>query len=297
MLQNNNINDSNNVLIKNSIANIFERLKNNFLLSKEEIFLSMKEILICNSLEDYSNLLVDVMIKNKLEWTTTNSIFFYLFKKELYTLDYLLFNTIEEIYNETNNKHFYKFIINYNHYFNTYYLCIVSVNNDKSFSIKLCSSSSNLNTLNEIVNYLTPLLENNIFLKMDKIAFEANKNKILNELFLLIDINEEDYFVSKFNYDFSKLYENQYDDFFDDENEIEEFENELNFEINYYEILGIEKNSSIEEIKKAYRQKAKEWHPDICKKDNAEEMFKQINQAFKILKNEEKRKEYDESLF
>lgn len=297
MLQNNNINDSNDVLIKNSILNIFERLKNNFLLSKEEICLSMKEFLICNSLEDYSNLLVDVMVKNKLEWTTTNSIFFYLFKKELYTLDYLLFNTIEEIYNETNNKCFYKFIINYNDYFNTYYLCIVSVNNDNSFSIKLCSSSSNLNTLNEIVNYLTPLLENNIFLKMDKIAFEANKNKILNELFLLIDINEEDYFVSKFNYDFSKLYENQYDDFFDDENEIEEFENELNFEINYYEILGIEKNASIEEIKKAYRQKAKEWHPDICKKDNAEEMFKQINQAFKILKNEEKRKEYDESLF
>lgn len=64
--------------------------------------------------------------------------------------------------------------------------------------------------------------------------------------------------------------------------------------IDYYEILGIEFNASIEEIKKAYKKKAKEYHPDIARNlENSDELMKNINLAYMILSNETKRKEYD----
>ena len=62
-----------------------------------------------------------------------------------------------------------------------------------------------------------------------------------------------------------------------------------------YEVLGVSKNASQEEIRKAYKRLARKYHPDL-NKDNpeAEERFKEISQAFEILGNEEKRKLYDE---
>jgi len=63
---------------------------------------------------------------------------------------------------------------------------------------------------------------------------------------------------------------------------------------NYYEILGIDKTASSEEIKKAYRNLAKKHHPDLNKGDNiAEEKFKEINEAYGLLSDTEKRKAYD----
>ena len=63
--------------------------------------------------------------------------------------------------------------------------------------------------------------------------------------------------------------------------------------INYYDLLGISKNASNEEIKKAYRDQAKKWHPDLNKDPKAPEMAKKVNEAKEILLDEEKRKEYD----
>jgi len=62
----------------------------------------------------------------------------------------------------------------------------------------------------------------------------------------------------------------------------------------YYEILGVSRNASIEEIKAAYRNLAKKYHPDIAQnKEEAEKKFKEINEAYQVLSDLEKRKIYD----
>ncbi len=64
--------------------------------------------------------------------------------------------------------------------------------------------------------------------------------------------------------------------------------------LNYYEILGVSKDASQEEIKKAYRTKAFKYHPDRNAGDaEAENMFKKIGEAYSVLSDETKRAEYD----
>ena len=70
----------------------------------------------------------------------------------------------------------------------------------------------------------------------------------------------------------------------------------MNDYINYYDLLGIKKDASIDEIKSAYRNQAKKWHPDLNKDPSAPDMAKKINEAKEILLDENKRKEYDEYL-
>ena len=63
----------------------------------------------------------------------------------------------------------------------------------------------------------------------------------------------------------------------------------------YYEILGVSKDATDEEIKKKYRELAKKYHPDKNKGDKyAEEKFKEINEAYEILSSREKRARYDQ---
>jgi len=63
----------------------------------------------------------------------------------------------------------------------------------------------------------------------------------------------------------------------------------------YYEILGVDKTASQEEIKKAYRKLAKKYHPDVNKGNKeAAEKFKEINEAYEVLGDEEKRRKYDQ---
>lgn len=62
---------------------------------------------------------------------------------------------------------------------------------------------------------------------------------------------------------------------------------------NYYDILNVPKNASEQEIKKAYRTLTKKYHPDVCKEEGAEEKFKEINEAYSVLSDPQKRAQYD----
>ena len=63
----------------------------------------------------------------------------------------------------------------------------------------------------------------------------------------------------------------------------------------YYEVLGVDKNATEQEIKKAYRRLARKYHPDVNKDDEkATEKFKEINEAYEVLKDPDKRAQYDQ---
>jgi molecular chaperone DnaJ len=61
----------------------------------------------------------------------------------------------------------------------------------------------------------------------------------------------------------------------------------------YYDTLGVQRDASEKEIKKAYRDLARKYHPDVCKDQGAEEKFKRINEAYSVLSDPQKRAQYD----
>jgi curved DNA-binding protein len=61
----------------------------------------------------------------------------------------------------------------------------------------------------------------------------------------------------------------------------------------YYEILGVSRDAKPEDIRKAYRKLAKKYHPDVNKEAGAEEKYKEINEAYEVLKDPDKRQKYD----
>lgn len=62
----------------------------------------------------------------------------------------------------------------------------------------------------------------------------------------------------------------------------------------YYQILGVARDASIEDIKKAYRRLARKYHPDVSKESRAEEHFKEVSEAYEVLRDPEKRAAYDQ---
>ncbi|HAB33476.1 MAG TPA: J domain-containing protein, partial [Exiguobacterium sp.] len=61
----------------------------------------------------------------------------------------------------------------------------------------------------------------------------------------------------------------------------------------YYQTLGVAKDASNQDIKRAYRKLAKQYHPDVNKEASADQRFKDIQEAFDVLGDEEKRAQYD----
>ncbi len=112
---------------------------------------------------------------------------------------------------------------------------------------------------------------------------------------------DEEGFSSKKNKD----YEKYHSDWSDDYEELgsktildDEFRNAANEKSlpNYYQILGIEKNATSSEIKQKFRQLAKEVHPDKTKESDTESKMAEINKAYEILSDKEKRERYDKYL-
>jgi curved DNA-binding protein len=62
----------------------------------------------------------------------------------------------------------------------------------------------------------------------------------------------------------------------------------------YYKILGVQRAATAEEVKTAYRRLARKFHPDVSKEKNAEERFKQVQEAYEVLKDPQKRAAYDQ---
>ncbi|HLA08514.1 MAG TPA: DnaJ domain-containing protein, partial [Anaerolineales bacterium] len=61
----------------------------------------------------------------------------------------------------------------------------------------------------------------------------------------------------------------------------------------YYETLGVGRNANDDEIKGAFRKLARQYHPDVSKEPDAEEKFKEVNEAYGVLSDAEKRARYD----
>src|SRR5438105_15537240 len=62
----------------------------------------------------------------------------------------------------------------------------------------------------------------------------------------------------------------------------------------YYKILGVARTATVDEVKKSYRRLARKYHPDVSKEANAEARFKEVQEAYEVLKDTEKRAAYDQ---
>ena len=61
----------------------------------------------------------------------------------------------------------------------------------------------------------------------------------------------------------------------------------------YYDILGVPRSASDDDLKRAFRRLAQQWHPDVSTEPGADERFKEINEAYQVLSDPQRRQAYD----
>ena len=110
-------------------------------------------------------------------------------------------------------------------------------------------------------------------------------------------------YESQKNRDYEKYHSDWGDETTDDEKErAKKIDEEFREQIedsglpNYYKVLGLERDATKEEIKKQYRKLAKEIHPDRSKDSSTEDEMAEINKAYEVLSDEEKKERYDKFL-
>ena len=114
-------------------------------------------------------------------------------------------------------------------------------------------------------------------------------------------VYDKEDFSSKKNKDYEKYHSDwseDYEEFGSKTKKDEEFRDAANEKTlpNYYQILGVEKNATQIEIKQKFRQLVKELHPDKTKNPETEKKMAEINKAYEILSDQEKRMRYDKYL-
>lgn len=160
----------------------------------------------------------------------------------------------------------------------------------QSSDVILIFQDKDIDTILTVIDFL----ENELITKKVNLILNDDQDNVeLKTIVINFVLNNNLYdslaFSDDFEEDFSE--EDEFDEAYDENYYDDEFIK--NSTKDYYDILGISKKASIDEIKKAYRKKARQWHPDICGDIKANEKMKEINEAYSILSNEEKRKEYD----
>lgn len=275
------------------INEVREIIKNEiFRINSQNIFDNHLKKVNVNNYEKYINEMLNIMAKFRFDYTIFDIYFFTILDLHPMPLEERVEYAIDSIFEKKENG-------------NNLTLKIIEIENladEKTFYILCLSLNSNeeFYLIFADINYeLVKRL--NSYLKTQII----NKNKNENKDFLVDQFvkKEENFYHTDANFYFEYLNsdnENEYDEnYFDnfdfdsfnfDDSDWDEFlnrkekRNQSNSK-DYHAILGVSKNATEQEIKIAFRKKAKEWHPDVCNKENAEVMFKEINEAYNNLIN------------
>lgn len=270
-------------------------------------FLMLKQIYNENKLDDVLKQIQTLKYnQNKISVPFLESLFYSKYNLELLPYDLKIKNILDSISEKLNDNYKIKeFAILYKSKdtFDLNLLFLFTYNKKGKVNCEFIYQDYSTDTINNLKNFLDYIWENNssYFLKY---FYDVNlyQDNVIGNFLLNNKKDPTNYFVNKFPYDFDSpyfrqihhnylykdktLYEDdefdfdEFDEYFDSEFD-ELFETDIdktNISINNcYEIFGLTKDASISEIKRAYRSKARMYHPDVNKTKDGEKKFKEIN--------------------
>ncbi|WP_412031921.1 DnaJ domain-containing protein [Malacoplasma muris] len=277
-------------------------------------FLSLKKIYDSNNLNVVLAKLKNLKYnKNKVSVPFLETLFYSKYDLELLPFDLKIKNVFDSIQDKLNDNYKIKeFLIlsKSSDTFNLNLLFMMTYNKKGKLYCDLIYQDKCDNAINNFKKLLDSILENkqNYFLKY----FDDNnffQDDMISSFLKNNKKQSNNYFVNKFTYDFDSpffrqinrnfLYKDKYSFEDDDEFDFDDFDEYFDAEVDEmfndnfnpniltktycYELFGLTSNASISEIKRAYRAKARMYHPDINKSADGEKKFKEINAAYRLL--------------